>query len=116
MQFADCNHYVSNTCMQFSMELESIILNSWTFEKSVNIPAPPNALRRINDTLWCCHNDGISVFDENLQRIHDIPQGNFGMVFDIAQLPRHAETINDNYHMDAFVAADHGLFFHSAQG
>ena len=73
---------------------------------SVNIPKLPRGLRIINKQLWCCHQNGITAFNENLDMVRTIPGGEMGECHDVAQ-------DNDD---DILIAAANGVYLLAAAG
>ena len=57
----------------------------WVKHSDVKVPTPTRSLRVINQQLWCCHRDGITVLDQDLQQQRTIPSGKMGECHDVAQ-------------------------------
>ena len=64
------------------------------------------AIRVIKQQLWCCHDDGVTVFDEHLQPQSKVPGGAMGACYDVAQLENG----------DVMIAAEYGLYVLDTSG
>ena len=72
----------------------------WTKKLQHQLQAYPNSIRAINGRLYCCHNEGISIYDSNFSPIHAISKQGIGYVRDVVGL----------WGTDLVVACEKGLF------
>ena len=72
----------------------------WTKKLQHQLQACPNSIRAINGRLYCCHNDGISIYDSSFTPIDAILKQDMGYFYDVVPL----------WGTDLAVACDKGLF------
>ena len=81
-------------------------MNQWKKETEKKLPARPQALRVINQQLWCCCGvDGIVVFDSELQQQRTIPSPDLSIVYDVAEKSN-----------GEVIIATHSGLYHSSKG
>ena len=89
-------------CLQVKLDPAALADNKWVqVQPSVNIPKLPRGLRIINKQLWCCHQDGITAFNQNLNIVRTIWRGAMGECHDVAQ---------DDGDDDILIAAANGVY------
>ena len=78
-----------NICCQVSSSqlpsLSRLPSRTWTWRKEAHVPACIlSTVRVIHGKIWVCHEDGVTVYDEDLQLSRTIPENGLGWVRDIA--------------------------------
>ena len=89
---------VHTSGLQVALNLMNLTDKKWVKHSDVKVPTPTRSLRVINQQLWCCHRDGITVFDQDLQQQRIMPSGKMGECHDVAQS-----------NGDILIAAENGL-------
>ena len=81
-------------------------MKQWVRQAQKKLPSRPQAVRVINQQLWCCCvGTDIVVFDSELQQQRAIPADDMGTVYDVAEMSN----------CDVVIAAYEGLY-HSSNG
>ena len=95
-------HDISETCcfLQTTPTLTNLIGLTWTDVLKADVPESTHALRIIKQELWCCHKDGITLFDDQLRQLRVIQCTGVGECHDVAELSNG----------DVIVAGSGGLF------
>ena len=83
------------------MTLKQASTKQWLKQAERQLSAWPEALRVINQQLWCCCGDaGVLVFDGKLQHQRTVPLGDIEYVRDVAEMSNG----------DVIIAASNGLY------
>ena len=88
------------------MTLKQVSTKQWVKQVEKKLPLGPQALRVINQQLWCClRGSGIMLLDGELQWQRNVPVGGASKVYDVAKMSNG----------DVITAASNGLY-HSSNG
>ena len=84
------------------MTLKQASMTHWVKQAETELPEDePKSLRVINQQLWCCCGDeGIVIYDSELQQQRTIPAADMNEVFDVAEMSNG----------DVVIAARNGLY------
>ena len=97
-----CTRYMY-TCLYFLFKDKTLMEyadKKWTKKLQHQLQSIPHSIRAINGRLYCCHNDGISIYDSNFTPIDAILKQDMGCFFDVVGL----------WGTDLVVACEKGLF------
>ena len=87
--------------LQGELNLANLLGKKWVYKNHTQIQNQARGLRIINGQLWCCHEDGITIFNEQLEKELPIKKGEMGECHDVAQHKDNGDTI---------IAAQYGLY------
>ena len=79
-------------------------MKQWVRQAQKKLPSRPQAVRVINQQLWCCcYDDGIVILDRELWHQNTISTADMGWVWDVAEMSNG----------DVVIATDDGLYHYS---
>ena len=78
----------------------------WSKTIQYQLQAFPYSIRSINGELFCCHIEGLTIYDANFRPVHAILKDDMGSFYDVAA------TGDGNF----IVAAENGLFNVNREG